>query len=414
MKLELEISRMKNIAISKINNIPRKGVARQKIISELKKRLDCDFSFGSGRIVGSMCTSPHPFAQSVFCLNTEKNLGDPGLFPGTAQIEKEVTGMLASLLSYSGAAGNIVSGGTEANILALWAARDSRNGRNSTVRQKDEVIIPDSAHFCFDKAANLLKLNLIKVKLNNQFQVDVKKVKNAITSKTLAIVGIAGTTDLGVVDPIPELSKIALAHNLHLHVDAAFGGFVLPFTNNSNIPPFDFRLPGVSSITIDPHKMGLAPIPSGVILFRNPMLLEKIQMPVKYLAGGESPQTLLGTRPGASAIAVWALLKHLGTDGYKKTVKNCMNLTHRFAQEIEKIPGLSLVTKPVLNIVGIKSSVVSITDLSTGLRRKGWAVAHFPNHIRIVLMPHIRSSHVSMIINDLKTIMGSLTNKGVL
>jgi len=84
-----------------------------------------------------------------------------------------------------------------------------------------------------------------------------------------------------------------------------------------------------------------------------------------------------------------------------------MDLTHRFAQEIEKIPGLSLVTKPVLNIVGIKSSVVSTTDLSAGLRRKGWAVARFPNHIRIVLMPHIRSSHVSMIINDLKAIMGS-------
>ena len=306
--------------------------------------------------------------------------------------------------------------GTEANILALWAARNSTTHGNGLVssRQKNEVIVPDSAHFCFDKAANLLKLKLIKVKLNNQFQVDVKKVKNAITSKTLAIVGIASTTDLGVVDPIPELSKIALAHNLHLHIDAAFGGFVLPFINNSNIPPFDFRLPGVSSITIDPHKMGLATIPSGVLLFRNPELLKKIRMAVGYLAGGESPQTLLGTRPGASAIAVWALLKHLGTDGYRKIVKNCMDLTHRFAQEIEKIPGLSLVTKPILNIVGIKSSVVSITDLSTDLRRKGWAVARFPNHIRIVIMPHIRSSHISMIINDLKVIMGSLTKKGVL
>lgn len=169
MKLELETSRMKNTAISKIKNIPRKGIARQKIISELKKRLDYDFSFSSGRIVGSMCTSPHPFAQSVFCLNIEKNLGDHGLFPSTAQIEKEVIGMLASLLSYSEAVGNIVSGGTEANIPALWVAR------NSTTRQKNEVIVPDSAHFCFDKAANLLKLKLIKVKLNNQFQVENEK-----------------------------------------------------------------------------------------------------------------------------------------------------------------------------------------------------------------------------------------------
>jgi tyrosine decarboxylase/aspartate 1-decarboxylase len=135
---------MKNTAISKIKKIPRKGLSRQKIISELKKRLDYDFSFSSGGIVGSMCTRPHPFAQSLFCLNIEKDLGDPGLFPGTAQIEKEVTGMLSSLLSYSGAAGNIVSGGTEANILALWAARNSTTSRNFIAENAENAEKPKS------------------------------------------------------------------------------------------------------------------------------------------------------------------------------------------------------------------------------------------------------------------------------
>jgi tyrosine decarboxylase/aspartate 1-decarboxylase len=140
-------------------------------------------------------------------------------------------------------------------------------------------------------------------------------------------------------------------------------------------------------------------------LFSNPELLKKIQMDIGYLAGGESPQTLLGTRPGASAIAVWALLNHLGTNGYRKIVKNCMKLTHRFAQGLEKIPGLTLVTKPTLNIVGIKSEIVSVADLAAALRQKGWAVARFPNHIRVVIMPHIHSNHITLMLSDLKGIM---------
>ncbi len=376
------------------------GWSRQKVLNELNKRLSKDFTFNSGRIVGSMCTNPNRFARSIYSRYIEKNLGDIGLFPHTALIEKEAIQMLSSLLSLPQASGNIVSGGTEANILALWAAR------NSASLEKVEVILPETAHFCFDKAADLLKLRLVKIRLNDKFQVNIEAVKNAINPKTLAIVGIAGTTDLGVVDPIPELSEIALANNLHLHIDAAFGGFVLPFLkNNSHIPAFDFRLPGVSSITIDPHKMGLAPIPAGAVLFRNTELLKKIQTKVGYLAGGESPQTMLGTRPGASAIAVWSVLKYMGTDAYKKVVKRCMKLTQRFVEEIYKIPGISYVTKPMINIVGLKSDFVDNIELATMLRKKGWAVALFPKHIRIVIMPHIKPTHLSLLVRDLKNIM---------
>lgn len=391
---------MKNTPITNFKTFPKIGLSRQRIIKELEERLKTDFHYNTGHIIGSMCTSPNQFARSIFAKYLEKNLGDPGLFPNTALIEKEVIQMLGSLLSCPQAVGNIVSGGTEANILALWAVR------NSTKTDRDEIILPKTAHFCFDKAADLLRLKLIKIKLNNNFKVDVKEVKKAISRKTLAIVGIVGTTDLGVVDPIPELSEIALANNLHLHIDAAFGGFVLPFLKeNYYIPSFDFRLAGVGSITIDPHKMGLVPIPAGVILFRNPELFKKIQINVEYLAGGESPQTMLGTRPGASAIAVWANLKYFGFEGYKKIVEKCMRLTQYFTQAIEKIPGISLVIKPMINVIGIRSKQIDITELATSLRQKGWAVGLFPKHIRIVIMPHIKPVHLNWLIRDLKKII---------
>jgi tyrosine decarboxylase/aspartate 1-decarboxylase len=295
--------------------------------------------------------------------------------------------------------GHFVSGGTEANIVALWAAR------NLSKKNRNEVVVPVSAHYSFDKAADLLGLKLVKVKLNDRFQVDTEAVKGAITSRTFAIVGIAGTTELGIVDPIPELSEIASAHELYLHVDAAFGGFVLPFFKELGYGnfDFDFKLPGVCSITVDPHKMGLAPIPAGGILFRNEAIMRSVSIEVPYLAGGNTEQsTIIGTRSGASAVAVWALLMHLGREGYKALVKRCMGLTQKLAEGIEKMDRVSLVTKPVMNIVGIKSNVVDIRLLAQRLREKGWAVSLFPNHIRVVVMPHVKLAHVKNFLKDLE------------
>ncbi len=376
-----------------------KGLPQKTVLKELELRLKKDFTFQSGKIVGSMCTSPHPLARRVYIRYFEKNLGDPGLFPATSELEREAIQMLGSLLSNPNAFGNIVSGGTEANILALWAARNLARGKPR------EVILPISAHVSFDKAADILGLKLIKVRLNEQFQVDVKAVKDAITSKTLAIVGIAGTTNLGVVDPITELSEIAEAHNIYLHVDAAFGGFVLPFLREMGIevPDFDFKLSGVFSITIDPHKMGLAPIPAGGILFRDGQAVKAISKRVPYLAGGEAEQaTITGSRPGASAIAVWALLKHLGKEGYMTMVKRCMELTWKLAEEAVRIDGIKLVTKPVINIVGVKSEGGDIRLIAQELRRRGWAISLFHDYMRIVIMPHTMPSHIESFLKDLR------------
>lgn len=352
-----------------------------------------------------MCNEPHIFAKRVYVKCLEKNLGDPGLFPATAKLERETIQMLGSLLSNPKACGHIVSGGTEANILAMWAARNLNKEHN-------EVIVPVSAHISFDKASDLLNLKLIKVKLNNLFQMDVTAAEKAITSKTVAIVGIAGTTELGVVDPITELSEIAVDHGVYLHVDAAFGGFVLPFLKepSSDVPKFDFSLPGVRSITMDPHKMGLAPIPAGGILFRDEATMKRVGKRVSYLAGGETEHTtLLGTRSGASAVAVWALLKHLGRKGYTTVVEHCMKLTQKLAEGVQQINGLNLVTKPTINIVGIKSDTVEIELIARELRNKGWAISLFPNHIRIVVMPHAKLSHIEKFLNDLEIVMEKLS-----
>jgi tyrosine decarboxylase/aspartate 1-decarboxylase len=383
------------------DDVPEKGLPKKAVCEMLETKLRRDFTYSSGKILCSMCTSPHSFAKQIYHKYIEKNLGDPSLFPASAEVEQEAVQMLGSLLSNPAASGSIVSGGTEANLIALWTAR------NLAKKEKGEVVVPVSAHYSFDKACDLLNLKLVKVKLNERFQMDVKAAEKTISSRTVAIVGVAGTTGLGTVDPIPELSEIASAHNIHLHVDAAFGGFVLPFLQELGYEAldFDFRLPGVCSITIDPHKMGLAPIPAGGILFRDEAMTEAVSTRVPYLTGGKGQSTLLGTRSGASALAVWALLKHLGREGYRAVVERCLRLTWKLAMGIQQIGGLDVVAEPTLNVVGIKSDTNDVRLIFQELRKRGWAVSLFPSFIRIVVMPHTKPNHIRNLLDDLKRIV---------
>jgi len=389
--------------------LKQKGVSREKILKELSDRLNKDLTYESGKILGSMCTTPHELAKSVMTMYLEKNLGDPGLFQGAQEIEVEVVRMLGKLLNNPESWGYIVSGGTEANIVAMRIARNI--GRTKGKSGTPEVILPESAHISFDKAADLMGLRLIRIGIDHEYRVKVPEVKKAISNKTVAIVGIAGTTALGTVDPVEELSEIATENNLYLHIDAAFGGMVIPFLERLGykIPKFDFRNKGVCSITIDPHKMGLAPIPAGGILFKNQSYIQENCFEIPYLAGGTyTHPIILGTRSGATAIATWAILKHLGIEGYQKIVKSCMNVTQQLEKGIERIENVELATKPVINIVGITSKNLDICQIDQELRKLKWALGKFTNILRVVIMPHIKTQHIEQFLTDLEQITKKL------
>ncbi|ANF22346.1 tyrosine decarboxylase MfnA [Thermococcus piezophilus] len=377
----------------------RKGASEEEVLAELEEKTAEDLTFGSGRILGSMCTYPHPFAQKIVMKYIDRNLGDPGLHVGSQKIEEEAVEMLSSLLGLEKGYGNIVSGGTEANILAVRAFR------NLADVEKPELILPKSAHFSFLKASEMLGVKLVWAELKDDYSVDVKDVEAKITEGTIGIVGIAGTTGLGVVDDIPALSDLALDYGIPLHVDAAFGGFVIPFAKalGYDLPDFDFRLKGVQSITIDPHKMGMAPIPAGGIIFRKKKFLEAISVPAPYLAGGKVWQaTITGTRPGANALAVWALIKHLGFEGYKEVVKRAMELSRWFAKQIKKIPGVYLIREPMLNIVSFGTK--NLEDVEKELKRRGWGISAHRGYIRIVMMPHVKREHLEKFLGDLREV----------
>lgn len=381
-----------------------KPIDKQDILEKLNELHKLDHDYADGRILGSMCTQAHPFAKEVFCKFLDTNLGDPGLFKGTKQIENEVIKSIGKILSLDDAYGNIVTGGTEANLMAIRAARN--HARKYKGITDGEIILPESAHFSFKKAADMLNLRIVEAKLDDNYKIDVDSLRDVISDKTVAIVAIAGTTELGLIDPIEEISYIAHENNIYFHVDAAFGGFSIPFLKSAgyDLPNFDFSLPGVCSITVDPHKMGLAPIPAGGIIFRCEEYLEVMAVDSPYLTV-KTQSTIVGTRLGASSAATYAIMKYFGKEGYSKLADNLMKNTKFFAENLKEL-GYEIICEPELNIVAFNHPDMPTNDLANKLEDLGWkvSVAKCPVAIRVVLMNHIKRNHLEELLKDLKDI----------
>lgn len=381
-----------------------KPTDKQDILKELEEIHKLDYDYADGRILGSMCTAAHPFAKEVYCRFLDTNLGDPGLFKGTKSIENKVIKSIGELLSLDNAYGNIVTGGTEANLMAIRAARNHARKYKGIV--DGEIIIPESAHFSFKKAADMLNLKIVEVELDENYKIDVNSLKKVISDKTVAIVAIAGTTELGLIDPIEEISKIAHENNIYFHVDAAFGGFSIPFLRNLgyDLPVFDFSLPGVCSITVDPHKMGLAPIPAGGIIFRKEEYLEVMAVDSPYLTV-KTQSTIVGTRLGASSAATYAIMKYFGRQGYCRLANEMMENTKFLYDGLMEL-GYEVVCKPELNIVAFNHPDMDADELAEKLEKRNWkvSVAKCPKAIRVVLMNHIKCNHIKELLEDLKEI----------
>ena len=379
-------------------------IDKDLILKKLSEFHELDYDYADGRILGSMCTETHPFAKEVYFKFLDTNLGDSGLFKGTKRLEDEVIKSIGNFLSLEKPYGNIVTGGTEANIMAIRAARN--HARKYKGITDGEIILPESAHFSFKKAADMLNLKIVEAKLDENYKIDVESVKDAISDKTIAIVAIAGTTELGLVDPIEEISKIAYENNIYFHVDAAFGGFSIPLLRELgyDLPNFDFSLEGVCSITVDPHKMGLAPIPAGGIIFREEEYLQVMAVDSPYLTV-KTQSTIVGTRSGASVAATYAIINYFGKKGYSELVQNMMDNTLFLKEGLNEI-GYDIVCEPELNIIAFNHPNIEAHEFAEKLEKLDWkvSVSKCPVAIRIVLMNHIKRNHIKKLLEDLKEI----------
>jgi len=338
------------------------------------------------RVLSSMCTRPHPAAREAAERFLATNPGDPGTYEAVAELEDRAVELLGSVTGHPDPdpAGYVTSGGTEANIQAL------RIARNRAGTDDPNVVAPASAHFSFVKAADVLGVEL-RTAPTVGHRADPAAMAELVDGDTVCVVGVAGSTEYGYVDPIPALAGVAADAGALLHVDAAWGGFALPFTDHR----WQFGHADVDTMTIDPHKMGQAAVPAGGLLARSEALLDELAVETPYLES-TAQATLTGTRSGAGVASAVAAMEELWPEGYREQFHASMDDARWLADQLSA-RGHDVV-EPELPVVAADLSV----PMTDELRSRGWRVSKTgAGEMRVVCMPHVTRSVLRSLVADL-------------
>jgi tyrosine decarboxylase/aspartate 1-decarboxylase len=341
-----------------------------------------------GRVLSSMCTSPHADARAAAQRFLADNPGDPTTYPAVAELEREAVETLGEMTGLDDPQGYVASGGTEANLQAVRAARTLSDSA------KPNVVAPESAHFSFRKAADVLDVELRLAPTDDDRRADLAEVRRLADEDTSLVVGVAGTTEYGRVDPVPSLAGVAAEVDALLHVDAAWGGFVLPFTDWE----WNFDHAPVDTMTIDPHKMGRAPVPAGGFLARDEAVLDALAVDTPYLES-TSQATLTGTRSGAGVAGAHAAMDALWPEGYRENYERGQENAEWIADALGS-RGYDVV-EPVLPLIAADIPRAEIE----ALQAEGWRVSPTATgELRVVCMPHVTREMLEAFVADLDSL----------
>ena len=333
-------------------DLPAEWMAELKHLAEFTAN---DAAYDEGCIFNSICTQPHPLAMHVMRNHLHINRGDGRLFPSIARCERMITRILGRLMELPKAVGMCTSGATEANLLAVHSAVKQWRAKGGVGRP--HVVMGRGAHFSFDKIVDLLDIELVLAPSDlSTLKVNPDRVAELIGPQTSLIVATAGSSETGAVDDVERLAEIARATDLPLHVDAASGGLLIPFLRElgCSLPIISFKIPGVTSMAIDPHKFGAAPIPAGHLLGRESRWVDGLSIASHY-HGTATHSTLLGTSPGASILATYCLLRHQDHAGLRRDAERLLQLREFFVNGL-RANGMTLAYQPELMVVGIAVS----------------------------------------------------------
>lgn len=351
------------------------------------------------------------FLNRAYALTSQTNPLHADIWPSIAKYEAEIVAMTAAMLGADDPAsggevcGTLSSGGTESILLAMKTYRDWALATKGIT--EPEMLVPETAHAAFDKAAQYFGIRMVRIPLDSEYRADVAAARRAITRNTIVVAGSAPSFPHGVLDPIAELSSLALEHGAGFHTDACLGGFLLPWANELgySIPPFDFRLPGVTSISADTHKYGYAAKGTSVILYRSPTLRHYQYFTATDWPGGLyfSP-TFAGSRPGALSAACWAAMISLGRDGYREAARRIFATAAEVRAGIAAIPELRLLGQSLF-VHAFASDALDIYRVMDAMTRRGWSLngLHHPACVHLcVTLRHTQPGVAERFVSDLQ------------
>lgn len=396
---KLRASMKKDPDPSLFRAIPERGLSEPEVLSLIAARQKKDVSkaqpnggpasLGLQAVSGTVYLLPEhqDFLTGVYSQFAHTNPLHGDVYPSVGRMEAEVVSMTAGILGGgpgTAVCGAMTSGGTESILTAVKASRD--HARATRGIDDPEMIIARSAHPAFIKAAEYFNVRAHIVEVGPDYRLQAKDVRMKISRNTILLVASAPSYPHGVIDEVEKIATLAHERGILCHVDCCLGGFVLPFARDLgySIPPFDFSVPGVTSISADTHKFGMAHKGTSVVLYRSPEIRQHQYTAVVNWSGGLyiSPG-FAGSRSGALIATAWASMIKNGLEGYRDATRTLMRAAENFIDGLQKIPDLRVVGRPDACIVAFRSarrSRVNIFELNDWLTARGW-------HLNALIFP---------------------------
>ena len=395
--------------------IPARGVPHDRLLEEMASFRAHDADWKNGRVFSLVYyggDAHHAFLEKAHNLYFAENALNPMAFASLRRMEAEVVRMTASMLNGGPeSVGTMTSGGTESVLLAVKTARDRARALHKRAG-KPNLVVPETIHVAFDKAASYFGLEIRYARVRGDMRADVRDLASLIDGHTVLIAASAPQYPHGVIDPIEEIARIAQRREIPFHVDACVGGFVLPWLERLGepLPLWDFRVPGVTSISADVHKYGLAPKGASTITYRDMSYLRhQFFVSTDWPGGIYASPTMPGTRPGSAIAAAWAAMMALGEDGYAHHAGVAMKTARQLEKGLSDIDGIEIVVHPDAPIVAYKVSERSGLDvfaLADQLEDRGWMVDRMqsPNCIHLT----VTSNHARIVDEYLEDVRASV------
>jgi sphinganine-1-phosphate aldolase len=403
-------------------HLPEAGVRRTEVMEwmETLDRLESDRwqdGYASGAVYHGDPKHIN-FLNRIYALHSQSNPLHADLWPSASKFEAEIVAMTAHMLGADQAeqeiCGTVTSGGTESILLAMKTYRDWARAEKGI--KKPEMIVPVTAHAAFEKASDYFQIKRVEIPVDEGYAADVQAAQRALTGNTIVIVGSAPTFPHGIIDPIAELSELARQAGIGFHTDACLGGFVLPWAEKLGyvVPPFDFRLSGVTSMSADTHKYGYAAKGTSVVLYHRPELRR-----YQYFAAADWPgglyfsPTFAGSRPGALSATCWAAMVTTGEGGYMAASQRILETASVIREGIETMPELHVLGNP-LWVIAFASESVDIYRVMDAMTASGWSLngLHKPSCVHLcVTLPHTQPGVAERFLRDLAKAVDDVKNQ---
>lgn len=371
--------------------LPETGLSSEQVIEEIKNLSTMgSYDWKNGNVSGAVYHLNQEISKvacEAYTMTAYTNPLHADVFPGINKMEAEVVRMAINLFhGDEDCCGTVTTGGTESIIMACKAFRDLAYSKGIT---NPQIIVPSTVHSAFDKAAQYLGLSVKTIPVNpDTMTVDVDKVRKAIGRRTCLIVGSAPNYPYGTMDDIIALSDVALECDVPLHVDACLGGFVAAFMHAAghHVPVFDFRLPGVASMSADTHKYGYAPKGTSVVLYRKAEYRHhQYTVTTDWPGGVYGSPTVNGSRAGGLIAACWATMMYVGKSRYVEMTDQIIKTARYIEDELRKIDSIFIFGKPATSVVAWGSRQFDIFKMAELLHKRGWALnaLQFPSGMHI-------------------------------